>query len=115
MRLPMRRLKKNHRGLLLKGFACFLLVILALSPSFLFLQLERHPGYRLRSTGLGNSFGNSFISTWNLEMIGVDLLDVSDQGNKSVIIALIDSGIDYRLPELNKSLWRNPGEVSGDG
>ena len=31
------------------------------------------------------------------------------------IIAVIDTGIDYRHPDLAKNLWVNPGEIAGNG
>lgn len=34
---------------------------------------------------------------------------------RQVIVAVIDTGIDYTHPELANALWINPGEVPGDG
>lgn len=34
---------------------------------------------------------------------------------RQVIVAVIDTGIDYRHPELQNSMWTNPGEIPGDG
>ena len=34
---------------------------------------------------------------------------------RSVIVAIIDTGIDIRHQELKDSIWTNPGEVDGDG
>ncbi len=32
-----------------------------------------------------------------------------------VVIGVIDSGVDYKHPDLTKNMWRNPGETVGNG
>ncbi len=34
---------------------------------------------------------------------------------RPVIVAVIDTGIDYSHPELAQAMWTNPGEIPGDG
>jgi subtilisin family serine protease len=35
-------------------------------------------------------------------------------GSSSVVLAVIDTGIDYTHPDLIDNLWMNPGEIAGD-
>lgn len=37
------------------------------------------------------------------------------QGSTNVIVAVLDTGIDYGHEDLSANLWRNPGEIPGNG
>ena len=36
-------------------------------------------------------------------------------GSTSLVMGIIDTGIDYRHPDLASNIWVNPGEIAGDG
>jgi subtilisin family serine protease len=36
-------------------------------------------------------------------------------GSREVVVAVIDSGVDYDHPDLRDNMWTNPGEIAGDG
>lgn len=36
-------------------------------------------------------------------------------GSSNMVVAIIDTGIDYNHPDLAANMWKNPGEVAGDG
>ena len=40
--------------------------------------------------------------------------DIS-RGSPDVVVAVIDTGVDYANPDLAANMWRNPGEIAGDG
>ncbi len=67
-----------------------------------------------------------FAQQWHLENTGqtggtadVDLnataaWDVT-LGSPTVVVALLDTGIDYTHPDLAANVWRNPDEIAGNG
>ncbi len=67
-----------------------------------------------------------FAEQWGLHNIGggggladadIDAPEAWDQtvGHSSVVVAVVDSGIDYRHRDLASNIWANPREIPGNG
>lgn len=82
------------------------------------------PDYVITSAAVSND--PSFGQLWGLSNTGqsgglrdadIDAPEAWDMttGSRSVVVAVIDTGIDYTHRDLAANAWRNPGEVAGDG
>src|SRR5688572_31170114 len=55
-------------------------------------------------------------SLWGLERIGArETWAEIGTGGTDVVIADIDTGVNYQHPDLGPNMWRNPGELPGNG
>jgi subtilisin family serine protease len=54
---------------------------------------------------------------WGLTTEGVDAARAWNltEGSSDVVVAVIDTGIDYTHPDLAANIWVNPGEIAGNG
>lgn len=56
---------------------------------------------------------------WGLKDVnyGINIPEVWNKtlGDENVVVAVLDTGIDYNHPELNNALWVNNAEVAGNG
>ena len=63
--------------------------------------------YYSRLWGLNNSDNGADVDApeaWEIE-----------SGNGEVIVAVIDTGVDYNHVDLAENMWKNPGEIPGNG
>lgn len=55
-----------------------------------------------------------FSQQWNLSKIGTTNAWGTTTGSPNVVVAIIDTGVDYTHPDLAPNMWRNPGETGLD-
>jgi Tol biopolymer transport system component len=75
------------------------------------------PGRRAGTHG-GDSLGvNDPLAgrQYNLEKIGLAQAWQHSKGNKNVVIAVIESGVEVQNPEISANLWLNDAEIAGNG
>lgn len=75
------------------------------------------PDFRVQVNALPND--PSYASQWALENTADADIDAATAWNygtsSSVVVAVIDSGIDYTHVDLASNIWTNPREVAGNG
>ena len=87
--------------------------VVAIEPNFV-QSFQALPGdgnfsrlWGLNNTGQTGGSADSDIDApeaWNITT-----------GSSDVVIAIIDTGVDYRHNDLAANMWRNSGEIAGDG
>jgi len=65
-------------------------------------------------TSTGN-FGQPFADQWAIQRIGAAQAWDVTTGSDSLVIALVDTGVDLAHPDLAGRIWSNPGEIPGNG
>ena len=88
--------------------------------------LYAQPNYyvHLQTTGFPND--PNFSSQWGMNNTGqtggttdadIDAPEAwaITAGDSSIVVAVLDTGVDYTHPDLAANIWTNPGEIAGDG
>ncbi len=51
---------------------------------------------------------------WGMQKINARGAWDMSTGGSNVVVAVLDSGVDYNHPDLTNNMWRNPGETAGN-
>ena len=57
---------------------------------------------------------SSFSELWGMDKIDAERAWEVGKGSDSVLVGVIDTGLDYRHPDIAKNAWTNPGETGLD-
>lgn len=71
------------------------------------------PNYRRRLQRLPND--PKFDRLWGMKKIAAADAWEKNIGSPGVVMAVLDTGVDYRHEDLAANMWRNPGEIAGNG
>ena len=86
--------------------------------------LYAEPDYAVKAIAIPND--PRFGELWGMNNTGqtggtpgadIDAPEAWDlhAGSRQVIVAVIDTGVDYTHPDLTNNIWTNPGEIPGNG
>jgi len=76
-------------------------------------RTELQPDYKVTLDRTPND--PSAGSLWGLDAVSAPTAWNTGTGTGRTIVAVIDSGIAYNHPDLKDNIWRNPGEIAGNG
>ena len=71
------------------------------------------PNYRRRLQRLPND--PKYDKLWGMKKIAAAAAWEKNSGSAGVVLAVMDSGVDYRHEDLAANMWRNPNEIPGNG
>ncbi|WP_293339976.1 S8 family serine peptidase [Microcoleus sp. CAWBG58] len=54
-------------------------------------------------------------TNWALDVINAPEVWNQNITGNGIVVAVVDSGVDYNHPDLDGNIWRNPGEIAGNG
>ena len=79
------------------------------------LRAADNPAFPVSGSG-GSGADTHFSKQWGMSDIGVTQAwnQSGTKGKDDVIVAVIDTGVDYTHEDLVDNLWRNPGEMGKD-
>ncbi|MBX7144967.1 MAG: S8 family serine peptidase [Oligoflexia bacterium] len=76
-----------------------------------------NPDYKVSVLGVTPN-DPKFAQLWGMNgQYGIDAPRAWDltKGSSDVVVAIIDTGVDYNHPDLSANIWTNSGEIAGDG
>ena len=82
-------------------------------PVYTYHIMRTDPNDTFWSTS--NSWGQGYRDQWDMERMACPAAWDIQTGNQSVVVAVIDTGIDHGHSDLQANMWHNPGEIPGNG
>jgi subtilisin family serine protease len=73
--------------------------------------LEAKPDYIVKAFGIPND--PMYDGQWDMDKINAPAAWDVSHGSNSVVVGVVDTGIDYTQPELKKNIWVNEKELNG--
>lgn len=52
---------------------------------------------------------------WNLDAISAPEVWAQGYTGQNIVVAVLDTGVDYLHPDLDANIWKNSGEIAGNG
>jgi subtilisin family serine protease len=93
--------------------------VLAAEPNLAGQAVEGLPEFSAASTLAAPASGTpndpQFPNQWALARVEAPIAWLNQIGSTNVVVAVIDSGVNYLHEDLRDNLWRNPDEVAGNG
>ena len=79
------------------------------------LAKQCSPNFQLHTLATSND--PQLSSLWGMGEQGLNALGAWDisTGSSDIVVAIIDTGVDYTHPDLAQNIWSNPGEIPGNG
>jgi subtilisin family serine protease len=71
------------------------------------------PNYIYRATATPKD--KLYKQQYGPKLIGAERVWDFTTGSSNTVVAVLDTGVNYNHVDLNANMWRNPGEVAGDG
>ncbi|MBI4651111.1 S8 family serine peptidase [Candidatus Desantisbacteria bacterium] len=71
------------------------------------------PDYIVQIQRLPNDPNFNFL--WGMNAIDAPSAWDATIGDSTIVVAVIDTGVDYNHVDLNANMWRNPGEIPSNG
>ncbi|MDD1724516.1 MAG: S8 family serine peptidase, partial [Methanospirillum sp.] len=83
------------------------------SSGYTLAATPNDPYYSLE-WGLHNTGQSPYFGTADADIDAPGAWDTTT-GASSVVVAVVDTGVDYTHPDLSSNIWANPGEIAGNG